>query len=54
MEGIKSENKIILALIFGLLAVSVVNIFSPYFNHPLGIGFLILVSVLIREKKKGL
>ena len=34
-----------------LVALLVVNIFSPYLNHPLGIGFVILCSsIIIKEK----
>jgi len=33
-----------------LVALLVVNIFSPYLNHPLGIGFIILCSAVIYEK----
>jgi len=50
------ENKVNLGLIIGLIVVSAVSIFSPYMNHPLGIGYLIFVSVLINgcKNKKGL
>jgi hypothetical protein len=40
------------ALFFGLAAISAVNIFSPYFNHPLGIGYLLLVAVLVDKSAK--
>lgn len=40
-----SELKIIeTGLLIGLTAIMVINFFSPYLNHPLGIGYLILVS----------
>lgn len=32
-----------------LVALLVVNIFSPYLNHPLGIGFIILASIFSYE-----
>lgn len=35
------------AMTFGLLFLSVINIFTPYLNHPLGIGFLLLAPCLI-------
>jgi O-antigen ligase len=54
IAGIRSENKIILALMFGLLAISVVNVFSPYLNHPLGIGYLLICAAVILNKKKEL
>ncbi len=50
------EQQIMLGLTIGLAVVAVVSIFSPYMNHPLGIGYLILVSALLenfRVKKEG-
>ncbi len=32
--------------LFGLIALLVTNIFSPYLNHPLGIGYLLLCIVV--------
>jgi hypothetical protein len=40
------EDKIKISFALALVALLVVNIFSPYLNHPLGIGFIILISVL--------
>ncbi len=37
------------SLFFALLALLIVNIFSPYLNHPLGIGFLILMLIVANE-----
>ncbi len=39
-----------IGLIFGLVALCVTNIFSPYLNHPLGIGYIMLVSSILNEK----
>ncbi len=47
-----AQNKIVLGLIIGLIVISAVSVFSPYMNHPLGIGYLILVSVMILNKSK--
>ncbi len=33
-----------------LIALLVVNIFSPYLNHPLGIGFMIIAGVVAFQK----
>jgi O-antigen ligase len=49
---IKNQNdnvkcKIYLGLIIGLFAIVIVSIFSPYMNHPLGIGYLILTSAIL-------
>jgi O-antigen ligase len=41
-------------LLSSLAAVCVTNIFTPYLNHPLGLGILILVAVyLFAEKSAG-
>jgi len=36
-----------IGLALGLIFLVVVNIFTPYFNHPLGIGWLLISSCLI-------
>ncbi|PLX22189.1 hypothetical protein C0584_00340 [Candidatus Parcubacteria bacterium] len=36
----------IYSMAIGLFALSAVNFFSPYFNHPLGIAYLILISII--------
>ncbi len=43
----KSKDKIIYGLTIGLVVISAVSIFSPYMNHPLGIGYLILCAALM-------
>ncbi|MDD3710994.1 MAG: hypothetical protein PHP37_00075 [Patescibacteria group bacterium] len=45
-----SKNFIYLGLILSLISLMAVNFFTPYLNHPLGIGFLLLVVVLWSEK----
>jgi len=50
------ERQIMFGLTIGLAAFVVVSIFSPYMNHPLGIGYLILVSAILENfkiKKEG-
>lgn len=44
------ENVLKLALIIGLITISIISFFSPYMNHPLGIGYLILMSIFIDKK----
>lgn len=39
--------KIYLGLIIGLIVTATVSFFSPYMNHPLGIGYLILASAIL-------
>lgn len=46
------KYKIISGLAIGLAMVAVVSIFSPYLNHPLGIGYLLLVSAIIETCAK--
>ena len=40
-----------LGLGIGLVFLAVTNIFTPYLNHPLGIGFLVISSCLIRPNR---
>jgi len=40
------ENGFKLSLTIGLIAIAVINFFSPYLNHPLGIGYLLLLTSL--------
>lgn len=39
-------------LSLGILILAVVNFFTPYLDHPLGIGFLLLAIVLIQDNNK--
>ncbi len=36
----------------GLILVTLVSFFSPYLNHPLGFGYLILVSVIFESSRQ--
>lgn len=38
---------VVLGLLLGFIAVLITHIFSPYLNHPLGIGYLILFNLAI-------
>lgn len=50
-NGLKINSNISLALITCLIAIIIIHVFSPYLNHPLGIGFLLLaIGVLNREQ----
>jgi len=47
---IKSSSQwsiFVLALILGLIGIMLTSMFSPYLNHPLGIGYLLLTSAVI-------
>ncbi|MDD4901845.1 MAG: O-antigen ligase family protein [Patescibacteria group bacterium] len=37
----------------GLLLITIVSFFSPYTNHPLGIGFLLLAAAAIYHERRG-
>ncbi len=40
-------KKIVLGVSLGLVSIAVVNFFSPYLNHPLGIGYLLITAVFV-------
>jgi len=46
-----SEGILIISLMFSLIAIATIHIFSPYLDHPLGISFII-ISIIILEKVK--
>ncbi|MFH1662231.1 MAG: O-antigen ligase family protein [Candidatus Falkowbacteria bacterium] len=50
LNGLKQRRHEIIGLVIGLIVISVVSFFSPYMNHPLGIGYLILVSSILSRK----
>jgi O-antigen ligase len=39
-------------LLLGIAALLATNFFSPYLNHPLGIGYLLLCSTFFAKLKK--
>ncbi len=53
-QKFKSKNNFIyLGLGLSILSLVVVNFFTPYLNHPLGIGFLILAVIFwLKENSK--
>lgn len=48
---ISSNNVIFVSLLLCFISVLVVNIFSPYLDHPLGLGFIILLICIIDNFK---
>ena len=46
----KQQNKIILGSILGVIALTAIHFFTPYLNHPLGIGYLLLWSAVYGEE----
>jgi len=48
-DGLKNGSYLSLALCSGLIVLIAVNIFSPYINHPLGLGYLIITAALLHK-----
>jgi len=48
---IYDEKVIVLSLLLGLLALVVTHISTPYLNHPLGIGYLMICAVIFERLK---
>ncbi len=48
-NSLKTDSYLLLALAVGLLFLMIVNIFTPYLNHPLGLAFLLLSSCFVRK-----
>jgi len=44
------RNIVNIGLLVGLVALCTTNVFSPYLNHPLGIGYVMLVSAVLISK----
>ncbi len=47
----KNGEQLYLALAAGLIFLAATHIFTPYLNHPLGIGFIIAASCLISRDR---
>ena len=45
-----STLNISLGLFLALISLLVVNTFTPYLNHPLGIGFILITSIYLNNK----
>lgn len=50
-DGLKINSYLSLALVSGLIVLMAVNIFSPYLNHPLGIGYIIMAIIIMENNK---
>ncbi|MFH1583392.1 MAG: O-antigen ligase family protein [Candidatus Falkowbacteria bacterium] len=51
--GFKIGSYYSLSLAAGLIVILAVNIFSPYANHPLGIGYIIIAAGIMEYFKKS-
>lgn len=43
-ESVISQHALMTGLLFGTVALMCIHVFTPYLNHPLGIGWILLVS----------
>lgn len=51
----KHEDRwIVIGMASGVVALYVVHVFSPYLNHPIGLGFIILVLPFFPWQKKSM
>ncbi|MDD5031810.1 MAG: O-antigen ligase family protein [Patescibacteria group bacterium] len=50
-DGFIIKNWLTIGLALGLIVIAVVSIFSPYTNHPLGIGYLLIAAAIITREK---
>jgi O-antigen ligase len=52
-EGFFNQKSLFIAgVLTGLFSLVMINVFSPYFDHPLGIGYLLFAAILIEAKIK--
>jgi O-antigen ligase len=51
--GYKKNTWLSIGLGVGLLLIIAVSVFTPYSNHPLGIGFLFFAAAAIAKEKNG-
>ena len=42
----QNKNPIILGCIFSVIALCAIHALTPYLNHPLGIGWILIVSLI--------
>ena len=52
-DGLKTCSTLTLSLTVGLVVLMAVNIFSPYINHPLGIGYIMIALVMMERLSKN-
>lgn len=48
-EKLYRQGMLVPALLIGLVSLLAVNIFTPYLNHPLGLGYLLLATVIMER-----
>jgi len=52
-DSFMAKNSLAFGLGLGLIVIAAVSFFSPYTNHPLGIGYLIIAAATIERLKAG-
>jgi O-antigen ligase len=52
-KNTSNGNDIVNGLNLGILILVLVSVFSPYLNHPLGIGYLIFVTLWFNNDEKN-
>jgi len=50
VSGFKKNNWLGYFFATGIILIAIINFFTPYLNHPLGISFLLLASAFIYKK----
>ena len=53
-RSMKKEVSMSFGLFLALFALIVTNIFTPYLNHPLGIGFILLMTMMLLTQRDEL
>lgn len=48
-QGFKEKDSVLEALAIGLFFLMIVNIFTPYLNHPLGLAFVLISSCFVSK-----
>lgn len=51
-QKINQKEPLFFGIIFGLVALLITNVFSPYLNHPLGIGYLLICMTVFYYGEK--
>ena len=54
LQNARLQKLTTIALLSGLVMIIVTNVFTPYLNHPLGIGYVVLVAVIIAPSLRPL
>jgi hypothetical protein len=53
LSFLRKKNYAFLAILLSIIAISAVNFFTPYLNHPLGIIYLIILILLLDYDKNN-